>query len=234
MSSSHAPSAHRPHPKSHPGHPDHPRRPHHLGLAALALGTLALVGVAAPRLGIVGGSPETSSATLQSANLQSAPVSVDAPTAESGPVQVPARSHRERPVLDEDSPSVANLDPDLLAALRAAATHAATDGVRFTVNSGWRSPEHQAELLEEAAEKYGSEQEAARWVATPDKSEHVSGDAVDLGGPEATQWLSEHGSGHGLCQIYRNEPWHFELRPDAPVQGCPTMYADPTEDPRMQ
>jgi hypothetical protein len=37
-----------------------------------------------------------------------------------------------------------------------------------------------------------------------------------------------------LCQIYRNEPWHYELRPVAIEHGCPAMYADPTHDPRMQ
>ena len=39
---------------------------------------------------------------------------------------------------------------------------------------------------------------------------------------------------YGLCQIYGNEPWHFELRPDAVDHGCPPTYADPTHDPRMQ
>jgi hypothetical protein len=47
-------------------------------------------------------------------------------------------------------------------------------------------------------------------------------------------WLSEHGAHYGLCQIYRNESWHYELRPEATVRGCPPMYADPTHDPRMR
>ncbi len=42
------------------------------------------------------------------------------------------------------------------------------------------------------------------------------------------------GAEYGLCQIYANEPWHYELRPDAVEVGCPALYADPTEDPRMQ
>jgi D-alanyl-D-alanine carboxypeptidase len=46
-------------------------------------------------------------------------------------------------------------------------------------------------------------------------------------------WLSEHGAAYGLCQIYRNEPWHFELRPEAIESGCPRMFPDPTHDPRM-
>jgi hypothetical protein len=62
----------------------------------------------------------------------------------------------------------------------------------------------------------------------------VSGDAVDIGPLDATAWLSEHGAKYGLCQIYRNEPWHYELRPEAIGHGCPPMYADPTRDPRMQ
>ena len=62
----------------------------------------------------------------------------------------------------------------------------------------------------------------------------MSGDAVDIGLGDATAWLSKHGAGYGLCQIYRNEPWHYELRPKAIDRGCPRMYADPTHDPRMQ
>jgi D-alanyl-D-alanine carboxypeptidase len=137
-------------------------------------------------------------------------------------------------VFDGEFPAVAKLDPDLLKALRAAATDAADDGVEFYVNSGWRSAAYQNQLLREAISKYGSEQEAARWVATGDTSPHVSGDAIDIGHSAATAWLSEHGAEYGLCRIYRNEPWHYELRPEALDHGCPGMYADPTHDPRMQ
>jgi hypothetical protein len=137
-------------------------------------------------------------------------------------------------VFDAEIPGVANLDPALLGALRRAATDAADDGVEFIVNSGWRSPKYQEQLLREAIPKYGSEKEAARWVATPNTSAHVSGDAVDIGPFNATAWLSEHGAKYGLCQIYSNEPWHYELRPEAIDHGCPPRYADPTHDPRMQ
>src|SRR5262249_27362107 len=84
-------------------------------------------------------------------------------------------------VFDDEIPGVANLDPALLGALRQAATDAADDGVEFVVDSGWRSPEYEEQLRHEAVAKYGSEEEAARWVATPDTSAHVSGDAVRLG-----------------------------------------------------
>ncbi|ROP42209.1 M15 family metallopeptidase [Saccharothrix texasensis] len=137
-------------------------------------------------------------------------------------------------VFDDETPAVANLRPELLGALRRAATAAAADGVEVLVNGGWRSPEYQERLFREAVAKYGSAGEAARWVASPGTSAHVSGDAVDLGPPAARAWLSEHGAEHGLCQVYRNEPWHYELRPEAVVDGCPPMYADPTHDPRMR
>ena len=137
-------------------------------------------------------------------------------------------------VFDDELPGVAKLDSDLLGALRQAATHAADDGVEFFVDSGWRSAEYQERLLQEAVSKYGSEEEASRWVATPDTSAHVSGDAVDIGPSGAAAWLAEHGAEYGLCQIYGNEPWHYELRPEAIGHGCPPVYADPTHDPRMQ
>jgi hypothetical protein len=161
------------------------------------------------------------------------------------PIDVPRREHRGSlgeaagavpdgtTVFDHEIRGVGNLDPALLRALRQAATDAAQDGVEFFVNSGWRSHEYQEQLLHGAVSKYGSEEEAARWVATPTVSAHVSGDAVDIGAFDATAWLSEHGAEYGLCQIYSNEAWHYELRPRAIDRGCPPMYADPTHDPRM-
>ena len=77
-------------------------------------------------------------------------------------------------------------------------------------------------------------QEAARWVATPETSAHVSGDAVDIGPVRCRGVAVRHGAEYGLCQIYGNEPWHYELRPEAVDHGCPPTYADPTHDPRMQ
>ena len=162
------------------------------------------------------------------------------------PIDVPRREHRgalgeaggavpdHTTLFDDGIPGVANLDPDLLGALRRAATDAAGEGVGIFVDSGWRSPEYQAKLLDEAVSKYGSEEEAARWVATPETSAHVRGDAVDIGPSGAATWLSARGAAYGLCQIYGNEPWHYELRPDAIDHGCPPVYADPTHDPRMQ
>jgi hypothetical protein len=137
-------------------------------------------------------------------------------------------------VFDTDRVAVGNLDPALLEALQRAATDAQADGVVLLVNSGWRSPALQERMLQDAVVQYGSEEEASRWVASAATSAHVSGDAVDLGPLPTLDWLAQRGARYGLCQIYGNESWHYELRPDAVDDGCPEMYADPTEDPRMQ
>ena len=150
----------------------------------------------------------------------------------SSPSTAPAA--RERRALPPEVPGAAGLDPALRRALRRAARDAADDGVGLRVDSGRRSREHQQRLLDEAIVKYGSEEEAARWVATPDTSAHVSGDAVDIRPPEAAAWLSRNGAQYGLCQIYGNESWHYELRPLAHVEGCPPVYPDPTHDPRLR
>ena len=185
------------------------------------------------------------SASSSSPETPSSPAFSSAATAPS-PTDVPRIEHRgalgeadgvvpdATTVFDDEIPGVANLDPALLGALRQAATDAADDGVEFFVDSGWRSPEYQEQLLQEAESKYGSEKKAARWVGTPTTSAHVSGDAVDIGPFNGTAWLFKHGAEYGLCQIYGNEPWHYELRPEAIDHGCPRMYADPTHDPRMQ
>jgi D-alanyl-D-alanine carboxypeptidase len=203
-------------------------------VAGLLAGTVAIAAALGSH------SPVSSPSTVHSPSTASSP-STAAPPLD--------RRRRERPrplgeadgavpdattVFDDGVPGVANLDPALLGALRRAATDAARNGVELHVDSGWRSREYQQELLREAISKYGSEAKATRWVATPNTSAHVSGAAVDIGPSGAAAWLSEHGAAYGLCQIYGNEPWHYELRPEAAAHGCPAMYADPTHDPRMQ
>jgi hypothetical protein len=122
-------------------------------------------------------------------------------------------------------PSVDRLDPDLLAAVKAAMRDARADGVAMTITSGWRSGAHQQRLFDEAVAEYGSESEASRWVAPPDSSAHVTGDAVDIGPQEADAWLVEHGAAYGLCQIFANEAWHFELA-TTPGGVCPDLLPD--------
>jgi D-alanyl-D-alanine carboxypeptidase len=127
--------------------------------------------------------------------------------------------------VDADVPAVTRLDPALLDALRRAATAAADDGIEVEVTSGWRSRAFQQQLLDEAVARYGSAGEAARWVATPDTSAHVSGEAVDVGPTDAAYWMSLHGPSFGLCQVYANEIWHYELLA-GPDGTCPQLRAD--------
>jgi len=126
---------------------------------------------------------------------------------------------------DDDLPAISRLDPDLRDAMQDAAQDAINDGVDFVVTSGWRSEAYQQSLLDAAIKKYGSEEEARKFVLTPDKSRHVSGNAVDIGYTDADSWLSQHGARYGLCQIYSNEMWHFELVTE-PGGECPAQLSD--------
>jgi LAS superfamily LD-carboxypeptidase LdcB len=128
---------------------------------------------------------------------------------------------------DTSQPAIANLDPDLLAAIQQAATDAGADGIELVITTGWRSKRYQQQLLDDAVETYGSLAEARKWVNTPEKSTHVSGDAVDVGYTDADYWLMEHGSAYGLCQTYANEIWHFELMTE-PGGTCPAQLPDAT------
>jgi zinc D-Ala-D-Ala carboxypeptidase len=124
------------------------------------------------------------------------------------------------PVSDTTHPAIRNLDPKLLQALQQAAEAAKTRGVELKVTSGWRSKQYQERLLEEAVERYGSLENARKFVSTPDKSAHVVGKAVDIGPTRAADWMVQHGSDFGLCQAYGNEMWHFELLTE-PGGVCP-------------
>jgi len=130
-------------------------------------------------------------------------------------------------------PGVSRLAADLRAALQKASEAAYDDGVGFFVTSGWRSAAQQEALLSDAVSRYGSREEAARWVATAETSLHVRGEAADIDGAGTQDWIAEHGASFGLCLVYDNEPWHVEFRADAPVRGCPRAYPDPTADPRL-
>ncbi len=126
---------------------------------------------------------------------------------------------------DVANPAVGYLNPALLAAVQQAATAAAAEGITMTITSGWRSPEFQQQLLNDAVATYGSLGAARQYVQTPEHSKHVLGQAVDIGGSDADYWLIANGARFGLCQIYANEPWHFELAADA-AGGCPPLRAN--------
>ncbi|MGU3654401.1 M15 family metallopeptidase [Mycolicibacterium sp. A43C] len=135
-----------------------------------------------------------------------------APVAVADPGEQP-----DRPLtaFDTSDPAIGNLDPALRTAVQNATTAAAAQGISVTVNSGWRSPQFQRQLLEDAIVTYGSFAAARQYVQLPEQSRHVVGTAVDIGGPDAAQWMIANGPRFGLCQIYANETWHFELAADA-------------------
>ncbi|MGW0161823.1 M15 family metallopeptidase [Mycobacterium sp. NPDC003323] len=135
-----------------------------------------------------------------------------APVAQAEPADQTARPLTAFDVAD---PTIGNLAPALLTAVQNATTAAAAEGVTVTITSGWRTPEFQRQLLEDAILTYGSFEAARQYVQLPEHSRHVVGEAVDIGGPGADQWMIANGPRFGLCQIYANETWHFELATDA-------------------
>lgn len=127
---------------------------------------------------------------------------------------------------DVSNPIVGWLDPDLLAAVQDAAKAAAADGVDMRINSGWRTIGFQRRLFEDGVRSYGSIEAARKFVASPQTSNHVTGKAVDIAPVAADRWLIANGRKFGLCQIFANEIWHFEL---VAVDGrCPPLKPNAT------
>ena len=131
-------------------------------------------------------------------------------------------------ITDDALPAIAGLNAELRDAMRAAAHDAAAQGYAFEVTSGWRSPQYQQWLLTDAIRLYASESVAREFVATPEHSRHVTGDAIDIGPVDAQFWLIQHGARYGICQTYSNERWHFELATE-PGGVCPEMKSDATQ-----
>lgn len=182
-------------------------RPHRLAFAALGLVAAILVAALAGVL-------------LRQALSSAAPFE---PNEANGLI----RGDQAVTVADDNLPAIAGLDAGLRDAMRAATTDAAGDGVALLVSSGWRSEAYQRWLFGYAIRYYGDVNTAQKFVATPEASQHVTGDAVDIGPLDAQLWLGEHGAAYGLCQTYANERWHFELA-TTPGGTCPDMRADAT------
>jgi hypothetical protein len=96
----------------------------------------------------------------------------------------------------------------------------------ISITSGLRTPERQAQLYDAAVKKYGSEEEARKWVAPPGSSQHEKGNAADLqfGSDAARQWAHDNAEKYGLTFPLANEPWHIETvgaRSQQPQPGQP-------------
>lgn len=134
--------------------------------------------------------------------------------------------------------SLSGMNPDFQSAL--AAMFAAAPG-GLQIKSGFRSPEVQAQLWDQALAKYGSPEAARKWVAPPGRSQHGHGNAADLGylSPEAKAWAHANASQFGLAFPLSNEPWHIELASargqQGPVPGTPVpmMAQGATPAPSM-
>ncbi|MEU6580331.1 D-alanyl-D-alanine carboxypeptidase family protein [Nocardia sp. NPDC046763] len=138
------------------------------------------------------------------------------PAVTSGPIATPVASETD------------GLDPRLATAYNAAATEAHNAGVSLWITSGYRTPAEQEALWEGGLQTYGSPEAARRWVLPPNESTHVTGEAIDVGPREGAQWLEDNGSHWGLCRMYDNEWWHYELAttPDGP---CPARLPDASD-----
>jgi LAS superfamily LD-carboxypeptidase LdcB len=128
------------------------------------------------------------------------------------------------------------IDPQLLVRFQAAKAAAEKDGQKIYIASGFRTLERQKYLFAAAVRKYGSEAEAAKWVAPPYVSHHPWGLAIDVNYPNepvGAGWLEVNGARFGLCRVYENEWWHFEPV-IAPGGTCPALVPNATFTRQLQ
>jgi zinc D-Ala-D-Ala carboxypeptidase len=128
------------------------------------------------------------------------------------------------------------INSQLMVRFIAARAAAEREGQKIYIASGFRTLERQEYLFATAVKKYGSEAEAAKWVAPPYVSHHPWGLAIDVNYPNepvGAGWLEVNGARFGLCRIYENEWWHFEPV-IAPGGTCPGLLADATLTSQLQ
>ena len=97
----------------------------------------------------------------------------------------------------------------------------------FHLASAYRPDARQQTLYARALKRYGSPQEARKWVAAPGGSSHRTGRALDvhlgmendsknvaaLAASEPGKWLRQHAASFGFA-LYDAEPWHIEFNPE--------------------
>src|SRR5690348_10628126 len=93
---------------------------------------------------------------LLAAGIASAAISVTVPAVASADdaAEGGLPNGAELSPFDMSSPAVSRLDPALLDAVARAATGAAADGITLGLTSGWRSPEFQQRLFDDAVAQY--------------------------------------------------------------------------------
>jgi LAS superfamily LD-carboxypeptidase LdcB len=112
----------------------------------------------------------------------------------------------------KDSSHIQGMKPDFASKLASFLDAANQSGQKINIKSGYRSPEHQAVLWQNALKKYGSADAARKWVAPPGHSNHNKGSAADLeySSDSAKQWAHQNASKFGLNFRMGHEPWHIE------------------------
>lgn len=118
------------------------------------------------------------------------------------------------------------LRSDVVAGWRAIEKAANADGVIVCLNDGKRSTAQQQAQYDEYVKRYGAEA-ADQLVLPPDKSAHVTGNAIDVQPQPAYRWLQATKGRLGFCRIYDNEPWHFEYDVAYFRAGCPARLPKP-------
>ncbi|MDX0438925.1 phage tail protein [Sinorhizobium medicae] len=128
-----------------------------------------------------------------------------------------------RKYLSSDKPlsSVTELDPEFQSRLAEFLAAAQEQAGNIVITSGARSIERQAQLWQQALEKYGSEAEARKWVAPPGRSQHNHGRAADLQfeSDAVRDWAHAHAESYGLVFRLQNESWHIELKRDEAIRS---------------
>jgi zinc D-Ala-D-Ala carboxypeptidase len=121
-----------------------------------------------------------------------------------------------------------DVDKQVMYRFKAAQAAAKKDGQIIYIVSGFRTLSRQQTLFNQAVRKYGSKNEASKWVAPPLISHHAWGIAIDVNYPDepvGAGWLEIHGNKFGLCRVFENEWWHFEPV-IAPGWKCPPLVPD--------
>jgi LAS superfamily LD-carboxypeptidase LdcB len=101
---------------------------------------------------------------------------------------------------------------------------------KISVSSGYRTPEQQEALWNEAAAKYPDPELRENYVARPGASSHNYGLAADLSYADdaALKWAQENAAKYGLNFRMGHEDWHvepaniWELRNAMTVPGLAT------------
>jgi zinc D-Ala-D-Ala carboxypeptidase len=120
----------------------------------------------------------------------------------------------------DEQPS--GLRDDVLAAFQQLKTEAQRQNIVMCLQDGKRSSRQQQAQFDDYVKRYGSLEQARKYVLPPEQSMHVQGIAIDVQPMSASTWLERSAGAYGWCRRYENEPWHFEYDPQY-RGGCPAM-----------